>query len=211
MPVQGSVYVNGQQGANQVVLPTVGLTVVGISQIAVGNFAVATIPVDSQNSAQFLISIYGNAVAIKAMIPFTMPTTGQVIQVNLSAAVPFALYYGIPDPDAPPITDFIGVYSTATITGTGTYNMQFSFPIPGVLTGALLVLQGNVGTVAYASFTTGIGYTLNILAAQGNFEAPLALANLPAPSQLSVQLIVTATQATSTSTEQAILILYYSV
>ncbi len=209
MPVQGSVFVGGQAGANQVTLPTVGLTIVGISQIAASNPVVASIPVDSQNSAQFLVGI-ANTVAIKAMIPFTMPTTGQTITVNLSGPNYFAVYYGIPDPDSPNVTDFIGVYSTATITGNGTYNMQFSFPIPGVLTGALLVL-GGTATTAYASFTTGIGYQLNILASQGNFEAPLALANLPAPSQLSVQLIVTATQATSTSTEQVVLILYYSV
>ncbi len=210
MPVQGSVFVSGQQGANQVVLPTVGLTVVGISQIAAPNPTIATIPVDSQNSAQFLIGLPQNNVAIKAMIPFTMPTTGQVIQINLSGGLSFAVYYGIPDPDSPNVTDFIGVYSTATITGGGTYTMQFSFPIPGVLTGALLVL-GGTATTAYASFTTGIGYQLNILASQGNFEAPLALANLPAPSQLSVQIVVTATTASSTSTEQAVLILYYSV
>ncbi len=209
MPVQGSVFVSGQQGANQVVLPTVGLTVVGISQIATGNIIIATIPVDSQNSAQFLVGL-PTSVAIKAMLPFTMPTTGQVIQVNLSSGVSFAVYYGIPDPESPSINDFIGVYATATITGGGTYTMQFSFPIPGVLTGALLVL-GGTATTAYASFTTGIGYTLNILATQGNYEAPLALANLPAPSQLNVTLSVTSTQATSTSTEQAVLILYYSV
>ncbi len=210
MPVQGSVVVNGQQGANQVALPTVGLTVVGISQV--GGYAypiVATIPVDSQNSAQFLVGATGSVV-IKAMIPFTMPTTGQVINVTLSAAAWFVLYYGIPDPDSPSVNDFIGVYSTATITGAGTYNMQFSFPIPGVLTGALLVL-GSTSTQAYASFTTGIGYQLNILSNQSNFDAPLALANLPAPSQLSVQLIVTGTSASSTSPEQAVLILYYSV
>ncbi len=209
MPVQGSVYVNGQQGQNQVVLPTVGLTVVGISQIYVGYSVVATIPVDSQNSAQFLVAIAAN-VAIKAMIPFTMPTTGQVINVTLNASSPFVLYYGIPDPDSPLITDFIGVYSNIAITGVGTYTMQFNFPVPGVLTGALLVL-GPTSTTAYVSFTTGIGYQLNILATQGNFEAPLALANLPAPSQLSVTLTVTATAATSTSGEGATLILYYSV
>ncbi len=210
MPVQGSVFVSGQQGANQVVLPTVGLTVVGISQINIGPLIVATIPVDSQNSAQFLIGLGGNSVALKAMIPFTMPTTGQTITVNLSGQIYFVIYYGIPDPDSPNVTDFIGVYATTTITGNGTYNMQFNFPIPGVLTGALLIL-GSTGTSAYASFTTGIGYTLNILANQGNFEAPIALANLPAPSQLSVTLNVINTAATSTSTEPAVLILYYSV
>ncbi len=209
MPVQGSVFVNGVQGANQVQLPTVGLTIVGISQIPVSAIVVATIPVDSQNSAQFVVGVAGSNI-YKSFIPFTMPTTGQVIQVNLSSAVNFVVYYGIPDPDSPSVNDFIGVYSTATITGTGTYNMQFSFPIPGVLTGALLLLSGVV-TTAYASFTTGIGYQLNLLSSQYLFEAPIALANLPAPSQLSVQLIVTATQATSTSTEQAVLILYYSV
>ncbi len=209
MPVQGSVYVGGVQGANQVTLPTVGLTVVGISQIPTTSPTVATIPVDSQNAAQFLIGITGS-IAVKPMISFTMPTTGQVINVSLNNPIAFVLYYGIPDPDAPSITDFIGVYSTATITGTGTYNMQFAFPVPGVLTGALLAL-GSTTTYTYASFTTGIGYQLNLFAAANNFETPLALANLPAPSQLTVQLVVTSTSATSTSTEQAILILYYSV
>ncbi len=209
MPVQGSVYVNGQAGANQVVLPTVGLTVVGISQTAQG-LTVATIPVDSQNSAQFLVGVPGNAVITKPMIPFTMPTSGQTITVNLNGPISFVLYYGIPDPEAPPITDFIGVYATVNVTGTGTYNMQFSFPIPGVLTGALLAL-GSVSTTAYASFTTGIGYTLNILGIAGNFEVPIALANLPAPSQLSVTLNVVSTSATSTTPETVVLILYYSV
>ncbi len=88
--------------------------------------------------------------------------------------------------------------------------MQFAFPVPGVLTGALLAL-GSTGTTAYASFTTGIGFQMNILATLNNFEVPLALANLPAPSQLTVQLVVPGTQATSTATEPAVLILYYSV
>ncbi len=209
MPVQGSVFVSGQQGANQVVLPTVGLTVVGISQTAQG-LTVATIPVDSQNSAQFLVGVPANAVVTKPMIPFTMPTTGQTITVNLFGPISFVVYYGIPDPDSPPISDFIGVYATVNVTGTGTYNMQFSFPVPGVLTGALLVLAA-ITTTAYVSFTTGIGYTLNILGIAGNYEVPIALANLPAPSQLSVALNVISTSATSTSAETVILILYYSV
>ncbi len=210
MPVQGSVYVAGAQGQNQVTLPSVGLTIVGISQISTNNVpVVATIPVDSQNSAQFVVGT-ATPIGTKAIIPFTMPTTGQTIQVNLSGAVSFVVYYGIADPEAPSINDFIGVYATASITGTGTYTMQFAFPVPGILTGALLLL-GSTVTTAYASFTTGIGYQLNILSTQYLFEAPIALANLPAPSQLSVQLVVVGTSASSTSPEQAVFILYYSV
>ncbi len=206
MPVQGSVYVNGAQGQNQVTLPSVGLTIVGISQVA-QTLCVATIPVDSQNNAQFLIGLTGG-IGLKALIPFTMVATGQTLNITLSTSINFAVYYGVADPEAPSINDFIGVYNIVTITGTGTYSVQFNFPIPGVLTGILLTVGSSL---AYVSFTTGIGYQLNVLTGAANYEQPLALANLPAPSQLNVQLNVLSTTGTSTSPDHAAIILYYSV
>ncbi|MEM3795023.1 MAG: hypothetical protein QW429_04025 [Thermoprotei archaeon] len=200
--IQGSVFVNGSAGQNTVTLPQSGLTLVGISQLQQAAPNAAIIPIDSQNNAIFPVGVTGTVNS--PIIPFTAPVTGQVINVTLVNAQVFALYYGIPSPDDPNLTDYAGVYANVSIAASTTsVNVTFSVPVPTVLTG---IWGDTTDTYAYLSIQTGAGYTLNYLFATKSAGVAYSVGNLKLPTSMTV-ILNTASNASATV---ALVILYYA-
>jgi len=199
--IQGSVVVNGSAGANSVTLPQGGLVLVGVSQSQQTAPNVMTMPIDSQNNAVFIV---GTTLAPYApIIPFVYATTGQVVTFNLLNAQQIAIYYGIPDADAPSLYDYAGVYASISIAAsTTTVSGSVNFPITSVLTGMYVDT-----TNSFLSITvqTGLGYALTYLALGNGRGRPISVGNLKIPTQLSF----TGNTASNTSATVGLVVFYY--
>jgi len=199
--IQGSVVVNGAAGSNQVTLPQGGLVLVGISQSKQSAPNVLTMPIDSQNNAVFIVGTTDTPHT--PIIPFAYNTTGQVVTFNLLNAQQIALYYGIPDADAPSLYDFAGVYDSISIAASTTsISGSINFPINSVLTG---IYVDTTNTYLQITVQTGLGYALTYLA-QGNGNGrPVSVGNLKIPTLLGF----TGSTASSTSATVGLVVFYY--
>ena len=199
--IQGSVVVNGSAGANQVTLPQGGLVLVGISQSKQSAPNVMTMPIDSQNNAVFIVGTTDTPHT--PIIPFVYNTTGQVVTFNLLNAQQVAIYYGIPDADAPSLYDFAGVYDSVSIAASTTsISGSVNFPINSVLTGVYVDT-----TNSYLSITiqTGLGFALTYLALGNGNGRPVSVGNLKIPTLLSF----TGSTASNTSATVGLVVFYY--
>jgi len=199
--IQGSVVVNGVAGSNSVTLPQGGLVLVGVSQSKQSAPNVLTMPIDSQNNAVFIVGTTDTPHT--PIIPFTYNTTGQVVTFNLLNAQQIAIYYGIPDADAPSLYDFAGVYASISIAAsTTTVSGSVNFPINSVLTGMYVDT-----TNAYLQITiqTGLGFALSYLALGNGNGAPVSVGNLKIPTLLQF----TGNTASSTSATVGLVVFYY--
>jgi len=199
--IQGSVVVNGSAGSNQVTLPQGGLVLVGVSQSQQNQPNVMTMPIDSQNNAVFVVGTTG--MPYTPVIPFQYSTTGQVITFNLLNAQQIALYYGIPDADAPSLFDYAGVYASISIAASTTsISGSVDFPITSVLTG---FYADTNNTYLAITIQTGLGYSLTYLA-QGNGNGrAVSVGNLKIPTKLSF----TGSTASNTSATVGLVVFYY--
>ena len=199
--IQGSVVVNGVAGSNSVTLPQGGLVLVGVSQSKQGAPNVLTMPIDSQNNAVFIVGTTDTPHT--PIIPFQYNTTGQVVTFNLLNAQQVAIYYGIPDADAPSLYDFAGVYASISIAAsTTTVSGSVNFPINSVLTGMYVDT-----TNAYLQITiqTGLGFALSYLALGNGNGAPVGVGNLKIPTLLQF----TGNTASSTTATVGLVVFYY--
>jgi hypothetical protein len=199
--IQGSVVVNGVAGSNQVTLPQGGLVLVGVSQSKQSAPNVMTMPIDSQNNAVFIVGTTDTPYT--PIIPFAHNTTGQVITFNLLNAQTVAIYYGIPDADAPSLYDFAGVYASISIAASTTsISGSVNFPLNSVLTG---IYVDTNNTYLQITIQTGLGYALNYLSqANGNGRA-VSVGNLKIPTLLQF----TGSTASNTSATVGLVVFYY--
>jgi hypothetical protein len=199
--IQGSVVVNGTAGANSVTLPQGGLILVGVSQSKQTAPNVMTLPIDSQNNAVFIVGTVNTPYT--PVIPFQHPTTGQVVTFNLLNAQQVAIYYGIPDADAPSLYDFAGVYSSISIpASTTSISGSVNFPINSVLTG---IYADTTNTFMTITIQTGLGYALNYLALGNGHGRVVGVGNLKIPTLLSF----TGSCASLSSATVGLVVFYY--
>ena len=221
MEILGSAYQVFAQGANTILFPRSGLTVVGIT---VSNDGIS-IPIDSSRNAV----IFGGGGISFNFIPVTFKlNANEMNYTGIAGGGLLIVYYGIPDAGEATLDEYAAVYSNFTDIVVGTaagfqtaQTQNISFPSGKYVMKAISLNGSNASNGGpgqwIASFaispgevvTYGTGPSKQNPHGQGSI---LPVADLPAPDQLSVTAnVYMFTAATAASTAGLVVVIYYAL